>query len=488
MRLKIFMVGIGMICALTACVHSEDEMLLSDSLQRTVVKDTVTQRKTESVGIYIDTTPSMGGFVSNDVKKWQQTNYYDICMDETNRIVANLFDEEDLSFYRTDTSIWEMEKDNFEKYPLDEARLYGFYSNSKNLSDTYGLKNDGAGEGNYDFLCLKAALEHGESKDFFLLITDFYENGGNASQLIHAIKKVAGNDPKKIFGIVGIRSGFAGTIYDSGPGAESIEFGIKEEKSRSFYVIARGYPQDVESFCSRLKERMEAANADCEMCVFYEKDILGIDYHDFQECRLYKKGLIWNDGLNVTIDGAVNMPVYSYKKSDGSERRQLFFSYSIPEQLMENFKDIDEKIGKPENVSLGTGFNQELQNISGLVTDKEIAIWSTANERFQKIDFGDNGFEIEGVYFDENSKRLYVLLYLQDEVIPETVCRIRWKNFLDTADSLSYEWSKTWNYESGEEDFEKTERLNDYFEAFSQSMRSPNKCFFDGVIYLSVEG
>lgn len=486
MRLRICLLGIVLSCMIAACTNFKENINLKDFLQTSVVKEIETYQKAKAVGIYIDATPSMGGFVSEIVKNRQQINYYGMCMDQTSRIIANLFDTGSLAYYRADTSIWEME--NLETHPLSEARSPEFYRNSRDLSEKYGLKNEGEGEGDYKFLCLKGALEHGEAKDFSLIITDFYENNGNTSDLINTIKNVAKRNPKKVFGIVGVRSGFAGTLYDSGPDAESIEFGIEEEKLRSFYVIARGNPQDVESFCSRLQARMKEANANCEMCVFYEQDVLGIDYHDNQECRLYKKGLLWNDGINVIIDNSISMPVYSYKKSSNSERRQLFFSYTIPETLINNFSYINKTIGKSETVTLGTGFNRELQNISGLVTNKEIAIWSKNHGGFEKIDSGGDGFEIEGIYFDEDEKRLYVLLYLKDELIPEAVCRIRWKNCLEISESLSYGWCEEWNYEVGKEDFEKTERLNDYFEAFIQTMRKPNMCFLDGLIYLSVEG
>ena len=486
MKLKICLIGIVLTCALAACTNSEKDINLRDSLQMSVVRETEAFQKAKTVGIYIDTTPSMGGFVSEIVKNRQQINYYGMCMDQTSRIVANLFDEGSLSFYRTDTSIWKIE--NLEMNPLSEARFSDFYRNSRDLSEKYGLKNDGDGDGDYNFLCLKAALEHGETKDFSLLITDFYENNGSTSQLINAIKNVARENPKKVFGIVGIRSGFAGTIYDSGPDADSMEFGMEEEKLRSFYVIVRGYYQDVENFCSRLQERMQEIHANCEMSIFYEPDVLGIDYHDNQECKLYKKGLLWNDGESVIIDDSINLPVYSYKKANNSERRHLFFSYSIPDTLIDNFNRINKEIGKPEIIKMGTGFNQALQNISGLVTDKEMAIWSQGHDGFQQINSGGNGFEIEGIYFDEVGKHLYVLLYLKDEVIPETVCRIRWKNCLKNEDSLSYNWCEDWNYEMGMEDFEKTERLNDYFEAFIQTMRKPNRCFLDGLVYFKVEG
>ena len=162
----------------------------------------------KSVGVYLDVTPSMDGFLGMGTEEYEAVvpeTRYEICMDEINKILARQYNREQVTYYRVDTPLWKTEEN-----VLKEAREKEYYQNSKNNEEIY-IKVDWIDEDgeDYDSLCLTNALLNCKEDDFSVLITDFHENKGTGDEVISALKENV--ELGKTIGIVGIRSEFAGT-------------------------------------------------------------------------------------------------------------------------------------------------------------------------------------------------------------------------------------------------------------------------------------
>lgn len=468
-----------LLLALTGCAAGGSDVPLWDTLAVEEEAGTA-EAPTESVGVYVDTTPSMQGFVTRKDGEEGAANYYVTCLDEIDKMLALDYDPEDICYYRVDTPLWEVPEN-----ALKEAMEASYYVSSDSLEGRRGYERAKSAEGSgYASPCLSAALKEGKAQDLFILITDFYENDAQTSVLLEAIKETALDDGEKVFGLVGVRAGFRGKIYDSGADGKTVDYGMDEDAYRPFYVIVRGYPETVADFCGRLKERLNAPDGACESSVFYQETFTGLDYRDFGGCESYWKGFLWYNGLTVAVNASAELPVFEYQKADGE--REALFSYSVPKARQEEFHRLADEIGTPEAVDLGTG-EQELERLNCLTLNPSAARWSAEESSFVTADGGGDLFEIGRVYYDRASETLYVGLRLAEERLQAGIWRLQWQTAADTeTDELP--WWREWNCENGTWDYSKTERLNDYVDAMTKTLSQAEQCVLSGAVYLNVEG
>lgn len=440
--------------------------------------------KVSSVGIYLDTTPSMKGFLYTP-KEASTPNYYISCLTELGNMTAASYREEDTHFYRVDTSVWEAPEN-----VLTEAQNSGYYKKSECLIKNEGKEYDDVLNGNdvlkcdddsYPFPCLTAALQHGQLEDFFILITDLYENKSeNAPKLINAFQELAGMDDGKVFGFFTVRTHFSGKIYDVGPDNQIVDY----DGPRPFYVVVRGYPEAVSDFIDKLDEHLQITDEDYAREIFYIPSFPGLDYQNFIKC-IVDDELIWEKGdTKVSINDTDELPAYDYMGDSDKLSEEMMFSYSVPDFLLDEFKEFAEKTGSWETVKIG-GIDKQVYQLTIPASETQISLWSEGDQEFQSRKGAGGSFTVNRLLYDDDQGILYAGLQIKD--FTQGIWRLQWRNVVNQEDEDST-WWKAWGSYSGSDDYTKTERLGNYVNAIKGSVTREELCILNGTVYLKVKG
>lgn len=443
-----------------------------------VSQETNTTPLTETVGIYMDVTTSMKGFLCED-KREGVTNYYSNCLMELKNMMASGFDSDHIFYYRVDTSVWAT-KENV----LQEALKSGYYVSSSRRAERseYDYNDVSKGTG-YSFPCLTAALERGRMEDLSILITDLYENESeNASVLIDKFGELASEDDGKVFGIFAVRSQFIGSIHDIGPHNRVDYFGLDEAEFRPFYIVARGYPDQVAKLCSNLEKRLNLPDGYWASYIFNTPSFKGLDDQNFDACKEYDKKLLWICKENKVETDILERYVYDYRGENSTLSKEIMFSYCVPDQYREEFSAFTSRFGDLVPV-LDMGEEQLCHRLPVCVKDMEIARWSDNSKTFENVDDTTAAFIISSLSYDEERGVLYV--GIQVEGFSQGIWRLRWKN-VAAGEEDAYWWTE-WGSYTGSEDYSKTERLGDYTGAILRSTAQEEFCFLNGSIYLHIE-
>ena len=455
----------------------------------------------ESVGVYIDTSPSMNGFLTSPD---DTATLYSLCLHEMGKLVAGKYNQ--LSYYRVDTPLWLVEDT---EDVLEEARKEYYYHDSGSFSKKYTKIGDGEG---YDSLCLTTALNEGTNQDLFILITDFYENSVsnnvNAGKLIAKIKELADSDDGKVFGLIGVKSAFSGKIYDTGPDGETVSYGTEPGtvSFRPFYIIFRGYPQHVQSFCDNMMARLDnlgvQKGVDYAGCTFFEEDFFGLDYTALIGCvnpPTPRENFVWPYGANVMVKdtsgqvGETAIPVYNYKRSrtsgqpEANNDRILYFAYSVDKVHQDEFHTLIDENSKRETRELCPGNPKEVYLIACNTEDIMVAQWDGTAAFTRTTNNGADFFEVKQLYYDINEETLYIAMCLEDQQFTEGLWRLQWKSMLNKTEEQE-PWWEQWHSPSGVRvDYSKTERLNEYVEPILEQMPCEGQSILTGVVYLNVK-
>lgn len=434
--------------------------------------------KASSIGIYIDTTPSMEGFLCIQ-REASSPNYYTLCLNELRNMTAADYKEEDTHFYRVDTSVWETPEN-----ALTEAKNSEYYVASESLKESRGYENISDGDG-YSYPCLTAALENGQKEDFFILITDLYENNSdNAATLINAFQKLAGMDDKKIWGLFAVRTQFAGKVYDVGPDNLTIEYGLDQDAFRPFYVIVRSYPDAVNDFFDRLEERLHIPDGGYAREVFYAPSFQGLDYQNFNNCFI-DETLIWEQGnTTVLINGEDELPVYDYLGDRNTLSEEMMFSYLVPDSLREEFEDFAKKFGNRETISIRSA-SEQVYRLGIPASEMQISRWSDGDQEFQSAKGAYGNFTVSSLLYNADQGMLYAGVKISG--LAQGIWRLQWRNVVNQENEAS-DWWKEWGSYGGSDDCSKTERLGDYVNAVKGALSQEEMCILNGSIYLSVKG
>lgn len=420
----------------------------------------------KTVGVYVDTTPSMKGFTAQDTE--DRKNYYSLCLKEIDAMISAGYGGGQISYYRVDTPLWETSEN-----VLLKALREDYYVNSAYFLPLADYQKIGEDEG-YQCPCLTRALESGLEKDLFILITDLYENQPYESQFIKSIREAADLGDGKAFGLVGIQSGYQGVIRDIGPYGDSESYGEDGNSYRPVYVIVRGYPETVRDFCKELKSRLNTPDGSCEIFVL-DESLQALDYRNFTGCKDYGSGCLWLDRM-ISINETESMDLYELQKRSG--KQTLYFSFTVPEERRDAFQKLAADHGTLEvpNSVLGEQPMYRLRCLS----QERTALWSKEAGTFEPAGNGDS-FHIARVYYDTGAGNLYIALELTADRFSKGVWKLEWEN---TASQNESPWWKEWSYQNGSQDYSKTEQLQDCVEAMAG--RRNGTLFLQGTIYLEV--
>lgn len=434
--------------------------------------------ETLSVGIYVDTTSSMKGFLCTQ-RAANTPNYYTLCLNEIENMVAAGYKEENTFFYRADTSIWSVPEN-----VLVEAKKSEYYVSSESLKESRKYDNISGGDG-YSYPCLTAALHNGQNEDFFILITDLYENeSDNAGKLINAFRELAETDDDKVFGLFAVRTQYAGTVHDIGPDNLKIEYGLDQDAFRPFYVVVRGYPDAVCTFFDKLEERLHIPDGDYAREIFYTPSFQGLDYQNFNNCILDDK-LIWEQGnAKVLINERNELPVYDYRGVLDALSDEMLFSYLVPDNLRKEFADLAGEYGSMETVSIGND-DRQVYRLEIPASETQISRWSDGDQEFQSQTVAHSSFTVSSLFYDAEWEMLYAGLKISG--FTQGIWRLQWRNAVNQGDEASA-WWKEWGSYGGSDDYSKTERLDDYVIAIKGSITQQELRILNGSIYLNVKG
>lgn len=501
-RRSVIAIILILIC-LSGCGNGDPIAAFHDELLHITKPDH--DRALESVGVYLDTTPSMKGFLTQP--DGFNGTVYSRCLHELGKLVAGKYNEDQVMYYRMDTPLWKVEKSEniFEK-----ARNESYYIQSEYLDGNY--TKVGVGE-EYNSLCITTALEEGRKQDLCIFVTDFYENtvedNTNVATLIAKIRELAYLDDGKVFGLIGLKSTYAGKIYDTGTNGSPVEYGIEDGSMayRPFYIILRGYPEHVQAFCNYMEKHLDAlelrSREDYKASVFYTESFFGLDYtalincvnrdsHSLIRANLSSSVTVQDSGENI---GLMEMPIYYYYIKDisgySSEDRTLYFSYAVDDMHRSEFLTIAQKYGRKVTVNFLIEAEKELYVIPCISQELTVARWDENGEfNSSDSDTGYNGkdfYEIDAVYYDPNTENVYVALHLAEQKFTEGLWRLQWKNTLDKPESLT-PWWEDWHSVSGTwVDYSRTERLAEYVEPIFEKMLLTENCILNGVLYLNIK-
>lgn len=491
MKKKFCNVVIGVICCclLAGCSVREEEVF-ADSLPE-IVEESTEVPEVNRIGIYADVTPSMKGFLGMSTESYQRIvkeTRYKLCLYEIDNIISAQYDPDQITYYRIDTPLWRTDEN-----VLQEARSGSYYQNSSMLNKGYEkidlIEDDGE---EYDSYCLANALQHCVNDDLAIIVTDLYENEAAASEVIRAMKQnmVSGSAEERVVGIVGIRSEFAGKIYDLGVDTPEVEYGMVDGEVteddivyRQFYVVAIGAPQIVQEFCSHLMEKMNLSTGDMEYVVFYENEVYGLDYSDFFQC--YSRGnqsgnKLWPKS-SISLNGTKSMDVFDYDNDTGVEK-DVVVSYSMDSVSLKT----ECETGTATTITLPDLPEKTLIEIPFVVEGQETAAWKQENAGFEQKENLKNIFSIEGVFYSPDEELLYVWFKIEDGDLPHTVLRLRSQiKLLDKAEQVGA-WCEEWNLANGEEAEAcwKTKNLKEYFSQLTEQMPQRNRQILDFVFYI----
>lgn len=494
-RRQIFAAAIPILICLNGCGSEASIVTVNDALERSVAPASAVEIQLETVGMYVDVTPSMEGFLHN----FGSTNptLYSLCLNELGILLTSKYD--DITYYRVDTPLWRVDGP---EDVLEQARDVSYYANSENFSGRgYTLIGDGDG---YSSTCLTAALCHGTKENLFILVTDLYENSTgkntNANTLAKQIRSLAGQDDGKVFGLIGIKSVFSGDVYDIGPDGKSDEYGKDRLSYRPFYILLRGYPEHVQDFCqsmeTHLKELRAQAGANYEITVFYEEPFWPVDYSSFKGCanpitNSQKRKSLWLDDTVVNVKAAgkraddVVLPVYGYRQNTaGVSGDVLYFTYSIERTHREQFRALAAKIGEETTVNFLPGGERAVYMLPCPARALSMSRWNEDNAAFAERTTAL--FEVCGLYYDRDKEQLHAALYLADERLTQGLWRLEWKNVRETSDAELNPWWQSW-HASNADDYSKTAHLNDYIMPILEKASGTEQSILNAVAYLNIE-
>lgn len=467
-----------------------ENLNLEDTLPIRDIKSSDDDFTVKKVGVYLDVTPSMVGFLGMDTKEYETLvpeTKYEICLDEINKILAIQYDRDQMTYYRVDTPMWRTEEN-----VLKKAREKGYYYNSSDNEDVYvkvDLKSDD-GEG-YKSLCLTNVLLNCKEDDFSILITDFHENtgAGAGDEVIQALKENVGSTlSKKAIGIVGIKSEFAGTVFDYDLDGRREEYGVIEGEIsaedicyRPFYVIAVGQAETVGEFCVDVRESMKLDEEDIKSVIFYEDEICGLDYRAFDKCLIRSNEKKWrflpND--SIRINGGDNMDVFDYCNRE-DEKKEIVVCYKVEEEALKK------ELG---NGTKCVAANPELQTMELIevpydMKEQAVSQWDAEKPCFVKEDNLSGSFSVEHVYYSVEGM-LYIVFSIAEKELPQGPLKLSGEIHLERQSTLDIGWVEDWNFSYDDMDLGKTTNLKHYVNAIINKMPERNDLLLDFVFYLN---
>lgn len=466
--------------------------IISDFLNEMPQEKHMEESIVNSIGLYVDATPSMEGFLgltkgkfAYSYKKLVNKTKYLNCLDQINNVLASDFDLNQIkvNHYKVDTPLWLGETN---VNVLEEAMTNNFYHGGK-IEDWIQIDGQDYSMG-YDSPCLTRALEHCINNDFSLIITDLYENGAETDGMITAFKNITKLLPDKTIGIIRLQSEFSGKIYDTERNGSYTLYGVPQEEVtqedvvyRQCYIIVIGSPDKVEMFCYDLQKETNLSNEWMDIAVFYQEELYGLDYRDFNTYHLMSNSILW-PGQMITINDNGNMQLYRYCIQNDSYS-EILCSYHVSSDSLKNYV---KKNGTADKLLLQ---NQEIEalTLNSLKKYFQVSIWDKKEQEFIISDSYTGFFDISEIYYQEQQDLLYIKFNITNQELPEAIFKIGFQICVDNSQEIICNWADQWSAKNGDDDYSKTKDLNKLLSGAINGMPKVNDCILDAAIYLKCQ-
>lgn len=480
------MIGIIILgCVFTSGCEKKGFDILQDQMAVMEDEPDYEEKKAEHIGVYVDVTPSMKGFLgmqTNTYKDVIEETRYMTCLDEINKIITAKYNEQQIKNYRIDTPLWQTDEN-----VLDKARSANYYGNSAYMDKGYLMidliEDDGTG---YDSRCLANALKNCRDEDFSVIVTDFYENDSAAAGVIEALKENVQLEDGigKTVGIMGIKSEFAGTVYDISTFKKEVEYGIvngeislEDIVYRQFFVIAIGYPNAMREFYSQLAKSLNMTEEDLNYTIFYESNFYSLDYTNFEQCYSISKERgerLWPEA-GVIINNDLEMAVYDYS----GQEEDVVLSYKVEGSSLIN----ELKKGSASMIEFPDIPEKEMYEVQ-CSSEEQIYLWDQETKTFKADSGFGEVFRIEKICYEPKENMIYIWMKVTGGNLPEIPVKLYGKVYYEGKGNLNYDWVKEWNLANGEEDYERTRNLKEYVDGIIEKMPDRNNLLLDFPFYL----
>lgn len=480
----------------------DDNMEIAKEIK---IKDSI---EAKSVGVYVDATPSIEGFVGwageeesptssyiwaseKQKKEYDELvplTVYRRCLEQINNIISSNFLTEDLRFYCMDTTLWQTENN-----VLEEAENHSFYQDSIVKGD-YVMVDEFADQYDSGFSSpsISFAIQHSAEEDFAIIITDLCENNKNPNALIKQLKKIrTEREDEASIELLGIKSEFAGRVYDIA-GATDQNYGVvKEErevvkediKFRPFYIILIGGRSQIELFTEELYKNIDVESIQIEKVLFDDYEISGLDYRNYigheAENYLYMQnsGIDIYNGEKLTDLELVDI---TSKKLENQEKIYLF--YDISSDALKDY--LNEKRGAPEQVGVD-GAKEEGWRIENCVADKvQVLTYMVEEEKFYDENIKD-ALKVDDVYLLKNKEQIVIECSLYKNEIEGGIYKFSGKMHIKKQNAEAG-WIQEWNSSSNTFEGEKTQNLNNFYNAILNTFSKENQNIVNFSFYFRI--
>jgi hypothetical protein len=197
--------------------------------------------------VYVDRTPSMGGFVAIADSRYAKTLKHIEAAIQSSWPRDNATD-----FYVFGTESIKIDRN---AYINQAAQNPGYYRY----------------ETNFEFNDIEKAIPQPVRERLVVIITDLYQENTDINKVVKALQeRYLAQSSGYAVGILGIKSQFNGTIYDIGQNKGSFKYnsGNQPEQYHPFYVIMLGLYANVEKFFQNLQDLGSDYISDAQFVIF----------------------------------------------------------------------------------------------------------------------------------------------------------------------------------------------------------------------------
>lgn len=487
------------------------QKIRDDAIEAFENEPVMEESNVNSVGIYLDATPSMEGYLGLhekgtkyypeasqeqviDYRKYVPLTVYAMSLQQIGLIADANF--RNINYYRADTTLWKTEE-NFLKTEEDNpapAAEAGFYTNSyykgcdmvEEYADYYSQE--------YHCPAISYAIENALKEDFSIIITDLYENEANDDELLKKLKEIKTNRKEASVAILGLKSQYAGVVYDlTGNQKESYGMPGKTEKIdessikyRPFYIILIGNRDIVELFISKFYKAVESQKLQIEKVIFQDTKVYGVDYEDYAGYRSHKFNYIYEKDIDIyNEDSITKMKLVQMSRKELADSETIYLLYDITSDSLAGYLST-EKTKKEELIDKIDGEEFKGRIIDNwYVEQTPILSYVTDEDRFQDNNLKE-AMKISNIYWLEDRNQLMLECDLDKNKVDSGIYKFSGKIFCRSTSDKNENWISEWNSPVFEFDGEKTKNLSIYYDAINETFTPEDKSIVCFAFYFTI--
>ncbi len=495
------------ICGFSSGCGNNDFLSVNDT-DIAIATDEPTQKEREinTIGIYVDATPSIEGYLgwhSKSLNKkypmateQQEKEYknlvpltiYNLTLTKINNIISSSFNAKDVRYYSIDTTLWRADHNI-----LAEAQDYKFYRDSYYKSgyemvdeykDYYSLEYAGPS--------ISYAIENASKEDLAVIITDLYENKTNSNQVINSLKRSVSQQGEDMgAALIGVKSQYAGRVYDIegipdkdyGVIAETEEVTEQSVKFRPFYIILIGSKERIGVFIEQYENNMDIENVQMEYVIFGDSKVYGLDYEDYEAYKFSKYQYISPTDKDVYHKGVLtDIELVKIDRSKIGNDEKLYLYYRISTGTLGEYLEM-----KVRSDSQIIKINEEEQENGKLISNwyvEPICFLPFGEESFD----GENiqgAMEIDNIYWLQSKNQILLECGINKDKISSGIYKFAGTVYCEEQ-SLEDEWITDWNSTSLNFEGEKTQNLSSFYNVMRNSFQIEDKKIVDFLFYLEI--